>query len=435
MRATATEIVRLTGVGKTFARPGGQHLAVLEGVSLALQEGEIVGIVGRSGSGKSTLLRVIAGLTEPSTGSATYRGAPIAGPPPGVAMVFQSFALLPWLTVLGNVELGLQALGASREETRERAMEAIDLIGLDGFEQAYPRELSGGMRQRVGIARALVVHPDVLLMDEPFSALDVLTAEALRAEILELWSSGRLPTSVIVLVTHNIEEAVLMCDRVLVFASRPGRVAAEVAVDLPQPRERTDPRFGRLVERLYSELAGLTVPITPAQAGAAPPDVFRHLPHASPGVMAGLLEALADRPYSGHADLPVFAHSLRMEVDDLFPVAEALQLLGFVRLEGGDIILTTAGRRFETAEGDDRKALFAEALVGRVPLVGHILDLLQASPDHHAPYRKLLDELEEHLAPHAAEDTLRTAITWSRYAELVEYDDAAQLLGLEEEKA
>ncbi|HNR00829.1 MAG TPA: ABC transporter ATP-binding protein, partial [Trueperaceae bacterium] len=285
MRATATEIVRLTGVGKTFARPGGQHLAVLEGVSLTLQEGEIVGIVGRSGSGKSTLLRVIAGLTEPSTGSATYRGAPIAGPPPGVAMVFQSFALLPWLTVLGNVELGLQALGASREETRERAMEAIDLIGLDGFEQAYPRELSGGMRQRVGIARALVVHPDVLLMDEPFSALDVLTAEALRAEILELWSSGRLPTSVIVLVTHNIEEAVLMCDRVLVFASRPGRVAAEVAVDLPQPRERTDPRFGRLVERLYSELAGLTVPITPAQAGPAPPDVFRHLPHASPGVM------------------------------------------------------------------------------------------------------------------------------------------------------
>lgn len=432
MVVTGTEIVRLTGIGKTFTRPGGQPLAVLEGVSLTLHEGEIVGIVGRSGSGKSTLLKVIAGLSEPSAGSATYRGAPIAGPPPGVAMVFQSFALLPWSTVLGNVELGLQALGTSREETRERAMAAIDLIGLDGFEQAYPRELSGGMRQRVGIARALVVHPDVLLMDEPFSALDVLTAEALRSEILELWSSGRLPTSVIVLVTHNIEEAVLMSDRVLVFASRPGRVAAEVAIDLPQPRERTDPRFGRLVERLYSELAGLTVPAAPAPAGGA---LFRHLPHASPGVMAGLLEALADRPYSGHADLPVFAHSLRMEVDDLFPVAEALQLLGFVRLEGGDVILTGAGRRFEAAEGDDRKALFAEALVERVALVGRILDLLRASPDGRAPYAKLLGELEERLAPHAADETLRTAITWSRYAELVEYDDAAQMLGLEGQQA
>ncbi|MBX3139827.1 MAG: nitrate/sulfonate/bicarbonate ABC transporter ATP-binding protein [Trueperaceae bacterium] len=432
MEMADMEIVRLAGVGKTFARPGAQPLVVLEGVSLTLRRGEIVGIVGRSGSGKSTLLRVIAGLTQATAGSVAYRGEAVVGPPPGVAMVFQSFALLPWLTVLGNVELGLQALGASREETRARAMEAIDLIGLDGFEQAFPRELSGGMRQRVGIARALVVHPEVLLMDEPFSALDVLTAEALRGELLELWSTGRLPTSVIVLVTHNIEEAVLMCDRVLVFASRPGRVAAEVAVDLPHPRDKTDPRFGRLVERLYSELAGLTVP-----RAATPPagvqELFRHLPHASPGLMAGLIEALVERPYSGHADLPVFAHALRMEVDDLFPAAEALQLLGFVRLEGGDMIITGAGRRFEEADGDDRKALFAEALVGRVPLVAHLLEVLEAAPEHRAPYGKLLTELEQGLAPHAAEETLRTAITWSRYAELVEYDDGTRTLGLEKE--
>lgn len=255
MRATATEIVRLTGVGKTFARPGGQHLAVLEGVSLTLQEGEIVGIVGRSGSGKSTLLRVIAGLTEPSAGFATYRGAPIAGPPPGVAMVFQSFALLPWLTVLGNVELGLQALGASREETRERAMEAIDLIGLDGFEQAYPRELSGGMRQRVGIARALVVHPDVLLMDEPFSALDELTASRMRVELLALWNELRCT---VVFVTHNPLEAALLADRILVMSPGPGRIVQEIrpADVLARPRDPDDARLWELSRRAVAALRG-----------------------------------------------------------------------------------------------------------------------------------------------------------------------------------
>ncbi|MBY4871434.1 MULTISPECIES: ABC transporter ATP-binding protein, partial [Burkholderia] len=200
------------------------ELLVLDDANLSLREGEIVGLLGRSGSGKSTLLRIIAGLIEPTGGEVTYLGKPLRGPAEGVAMVFQTFALFPWLTVLQNVEAGLEALGVGARERRERALAAIDLIGLDGFENAYPRELSGGMRQRVGFARALVVDPTILLMDEPFSALDVLTAETLRTDLLDLWTQGRMPIKSVLIVTHNIEEAVFMCDRILVLSSNPGRV-------------------------------------------------------------------------------------------------------------------------------------------------------------------------------------------------------------------
>src|ERR1700758_3494704 len=211
---------------------GGEHL-VLDGVELALAEGQIVGLLGRTGSGKSTLLRLIAGLARPSSGTITYLGQPVLGPAAGIAMVFQSFALFPWLTVLENVQLGLEALGLPEAEIRQRALAAIDLIGLDGYESAYPREVAGGMRQRVGFARALVVHPIILLMDEPFSALDVLTAENLRTDLVELWGNGKLPIKGIILVTHNIEEAVLMCDRVLLMSSNPGRMGSEIKIDLP----------------------------------------------------------------------------------------------------------------------------------------------------------------------------------------------------------
>src|ERR1700759_4369430 len=246
------ELLNVEHVRRTFPRGGGEELLVLDDVNLTLKQGEIVGLLGRSGSGKSTLLRLIAGLALPQGGSLTYLGAPIEGPTQGVAMVFQSFALFPWLTVLENVQLGLEALNLPAREMRERALAAIDLIGLDGYESAYPRELSGGMRQRVGFARAVVVHPKILLMDEPFSALDVLTAENLRTDLLDLWSEGRMPIKSILMVTHNIEEAVLMCDRILVLASNPGRIAAEIRVDLPQPRNRQDPIFRQLVESIYA---------------------------------------------------------------------------------------------------------------------------------------------------------------------------------------
>src|SRR5712672_4533061 len=217
-------ILTVSGVSRGFARGSGE-VRVLADVDLSLCSGEIVGLLGRSGSGKSTLLRIIAGLIRPSGGDVIYRGQLVSGPAEGVAMVFQTFALFPWLTVLQNVEAGLEALAVPPRESRRRALSAIDLIGLDGFESAYPRELSGGMRQRVGFARALVVHPNILLMDEPFSALDVLTAETLRNDLLDLWMERRIPTKGIVIVSHNIEEAVDMADRMLIFSSDPGGIS------------------------------------------------------------------------------------------------------------------------------------------------------------------------------------------------------------------
>jgi len=253
--APATVVARMPLVKvdhlRHYYRKGGADVLVLDDVSLALEDNEIVALLGRSGCGKSTLLRIIAGLMPASAGSVKIAGTRVEGPADDVAMVFQSFALFPWLTVLENVEIGLEALGLAPDTRRKRALAAIDLIGLDGYESAFPKELSGGMRQRVGLARALVVHPKVLLMDEPFSALDVLTAETLRTDLLDLWCEGRMPISSILMVTHNIEEAVLMCDRILVFSSNPGRIVADIKVGLPQPRNRLEPKFREMVDDVY----------------------------------------------------------------------------------------------------------------------------------------------------------------------------------------
>src|ERR1700727_137150 len=288
-------LLQCTDVRKAFPKPDGAELLVLQGMNLELREGQIVGLLGRSGSGKSTLLRLIAGLSEPSAGDLQYLGKPISGPAPGIAMVFQSFALFPWLTVFENVALGLEAQRMSRSEIRKRSLAAIDLIGLDGFESAYPRELSGGMRQRVGFARALVVHPNILLMDEPFSALDVLTAETLRTDFLELWGDGKLPIKGVILVTHNIEEAVLMCDRILLFSTNPGRIISEIGVDLKQPRNRLDAQFRDLVEKIY---VAMTAPSpTPLQIGTAPAITINTvLPRVSANLLSGLIETLAAAP-------------------------------------------------------------------------------------------------------------------------------------------
>src|SRR5689334_23861052 len=261
------QLLEIHDVRKAFPKPDGNEYLVLDGVNPVVGEGEIVGLLGRSGSGKSTLLRLIAGLATPSAGTVQFQGAPLAGPARGIAMVFQSFAVFPWLTVFENVALGLEAQRVPRDEIRRRSLAAIDLIGLDGFESAYPRELSGGMRQRVGFARALVVHPNLLLMDEPFSALDVLTAETLRTDLVDLWIEGRLPIKSVLMVTHNIEEAVLMCDRILVFSSSPGRVAAEIKVDLPHPRNRLDPVFRQLVDSIYARMTQRTEPRSHVQDG------------------------------------------------------------------------------------------------------------------------------------------------------------------------
>jgi len=349
-------------------------------------------------------------------------------------MVFQSFALFPWLTVLGNVELGLQAQGVPEAEAHKRALGAIDIIGLDGFESAYPRELSGGMRQRVGFARALVVHPNIMLMGEPFSALDVLTAETLRTDFIDLWTEGKLPIKGVILVTHNIEEAVLMCDRVLVFSNNPGRVVSDVRIDLPQPRDRLDPRFRALVDRLYVELTARPLPQSRA---AERPDrmpgigIGTVLPRVSSNLLSGLMETLAAQPFNGHADLPVLASELTMEADELFPVVEQLQMLRFAEVEGGDIRLTEEGKRFAGAGLDERKQLFARHLLCYVSLAAHIRRVLDERPSHTAPWSRFSDELEDHMSEEAAEQTLRAVISLGRYAETFAYDDERQVFSLE----
>jgi NitT/TauT family transport system ATP-binding protein len=431
---STTALLDIHDLRQSFPRAdGGEHL-VLDGVELQLVQGQIVGLLGRTGSGKSTLLRLIAGLAQPSAGTITYLGEPVVAPAAGIAMVFQSFALFPWLTVLENVQLGLEALALPEPEIRRRALAAIDLIGLDGYESAYPRELSGGMRQRVGFARALVVHPNILLMDEPFSALDVLTAETLRTDFLDLWGEGKLPIKGVILVTHNIEEAVLMCDRILLFSTNPGHIIREISVDLRQPRNRLDPQFRDLVEKIYVAMTARTQ--APPAGGAVAERVTgitinTILPRVSANLLSGLIETLAAPPYGGKADLPVIADELHMEADELFAVADALQMLRLAESEGGDIKLTDAGKQFAEAEMDDRKKIFQRQLLTYVPLAAHIRRVLQERANHVAPKSRFFDELEDHMTTEDAEQTLRSVIAWGRYAEAFAYDDDSGTFSLE----
>src|ERR1700678_2151916 len=427
-----TSLLDIHALRQTFPRADGGELLVLDGIDLHLAQGQIVGLLGRTGSGKSTLLRSIAGLMAPSSGTITYLGRPVTAPPPGIAMVFQGFALFPWLTVLENVQLGLEALGLPEPEIRKRALAAIDLIGLDGYESAFPRELSGGMRQRVGFARALVVHPNILLMDEPFSALDVLTAETLRTDFLDLWAEGRMPIKGVILVTHNIEEAVLMCDRVLVFGSNPGRILSEIKVTLPQPRNRLDPSFRELVERIYVEMTARPAGGAPGRKENFPGlGIGSVLPHVSSNVLAGLMEAVAAAPFNGKADLPEIASDLTMEIDELFPVAETLQMLRFAELEGGDLKLTEDGMAFAHGALDERKRIFTRHLLSYVPLAAHIRRVLDERASHSARKSRFIDELEDFMSEEAAEQSLRAIVSWGRYAEAFAYDDENAMFSLE----
>jgi NitT/TauT family transport system ATP-binding protein len=419
-------------VCKTYETAESPGRLVLDHVDFALREGEIVAILGKSGSGKSTFLRVLAGLTPPSEGHVAYRGNRVEGPAHGIAMVFQTFALFPWLTVLGNVELGLEAQGVPRAERRHRALQAIDLIGLDGFESAYPKELSGGMRQRVGFARALVVNPDVLLLDEPFSALDVLTAETLSGDLMDLWIERRVPTKGIILVSHNIEEAVSIADRIIVFGSDPGHIRAEIPVPLPRPRDVTSPRFRQIVDEVYALLT--TVPgREPGKRGlrAEPLGIGYRLPAASIQQLVGLLDALSGEPYEGRADLPHLAESEHIEDEALFVLIEALQLLGFAQVGGGDIWSTALGRAFAEADLQRRKQIFAEQLVNNIPLAAHIRKVLDERPWHSAHEGRFLAELEDHLSEEEAQQVMETVINWGRYSELFAYDYDRGVLSLE----
>ena len=424
-------LLEIRGVRQAYHKDSAADLVVLDNVDLQLRPGEIVGLLGRSGSGKSTLLRIISGLLSPTSGDVIWRGEKLTGPAPGVAMVFQSFALFPWLTVDENVELGLEAQGVGKVERAERAEAAIDLIGLGGYESAYPKELSGGMRQRVGLARALVVHPDLLLMDEPFSALDVLTAETLRTDLIDLWSEGKLPVKSMLMVTHNIEEAVLMCDRILVFSSNPGRVATELPVRFPHPRNRLDPAFRKVVDDIYAVMTRRPAPRASSALSAT--EAVRIHPVSS-NLLAGLLEVLAGAPYNGRADLPALAGPLQLELDDLLPIGDGLQLLGMGVLEEGDLRITESGRKFVEADTDDRKQMFAAALRANVPLAAQIRRVLDDRPGHRASAVRFRDELEDTMSPDYADETLLAVISWGRFAELYSYDEEADQFFLDNEE-
>jgi NitT/TauT family transport system ATP-binding protein len=420
-------IIEAKNVEKYFEQPDGNRIEVIAPTDLAVYPGSVVALLGPSGSGKSTLLRMLTGLAQPSAGQVLWHGKPLDGEIPNVAIVFQSFALFPWLTVIENVEAPLVARGIGAIERHQRALRMLDTVGLDGFEAAYPKELSGGMKQRVGFARAMVVQPEVLFMDEPFSALDVLTAENLRGELLELWLSKKMPISTIFIVTHNIEEAVLLADRVIVLGRDPGRIRADFAVPLAQPRQRKSKQFIQYVDYIY------TVMTQPEAEVAAPPKQLPErrtrprtarkrvmLPHAKPGGIAGLLELLIDR--GGQDDVYQLAERLRLDVDDLLPITEAAALLGFVTLRQGDVAITENGKAFAEADILTRKVRFREAVVNHVPIFQQIDQTLHAKADHEIPVEFFEDLLDEHFSEKEVQRQLGTILEWGRYAEIFDYD-------------
>jgi NitT/TauT family transport system ATP-binding protein len=422
-------IIRAEEIEKYYSQPSENRIQVISPTNLSIVAGEIVALLGPSGSGKSTMLRMLAGLSTPTAGKVFWHEKPISEVEINVSIVFQSFALFPWLTVQQNVEAPLQARGINAAERRERSLRMLDTVGLDGFEAAYPKELSGGMRQRVGFARALVVEPEVLFMDEPFSALDVLTAENLRSELLELWQKKTMPTKSVFLVTHNIEEAVLLADRIIVLGRNPGHIRTDFRVQLPQPRDRKSEPFTQLVDYIYKVLT------RPDIIPAAAPDAstgepvrdqrqmhYQMLPHARPGGIAGLLEMVIDK--GGKDDIYRLADDLAFEIDDLFPIVDAAQLLGFLTIEEGDAVITPEGSAFANSEILEQKQLFRKAATEHVLLLRQITRALDTKSDHSVPEEFFLDMLDEQFSDEECHKQLDTAVTWGRYAELFDFDSA-----------
>ena len=419
-------IIRAAQIEKYYAQPSQNRIQVISATDLEIVPGEILALLGPSGSGKSTMLRMLTGLSRPSAGQVFWHGKPIGDTEINVSIVFQSFALFPWLTVLENVEAPLQARGVAPDERRERSLHMLDVVGLDGFQAAYPKELSGGMRQRVGFARALVVEPEVLFMDEPFSALDVLTAENLRSELLELWANKTMPTKAVFIVTHNIEEAVLLADRIIVLGRNPGHIRTDFRVQLAQPRDRKSEPFTQLVDYIYKVLTRPDAPaeVPDQQAGRKPRDQrqmhYQMLPHARPGGMAGLLELLLDK--GGRDDIYRLADDLAFEIDDLLPIVDAAQLLGFLKIDEGDAAITESGTEFANSEILRQKELFREAAVNNILLLRQIRRALETKSDHTVPEEFFLDMLDEQFSEEESQRQMETAVAWGRYAELFDFD-------------
>jgi len=428
-------------IGKYFAA---DRTPVLEDVTVELKPGEFVALLGPSGSGKSTLLRILAGLTPPSQGDVLVHGSALDGVNPYVAIVFQSFALFPWLNVQQNVELGLLPLGLSDQDRRARALKAIDLIGLDGFEEAFPKELSGGMRQRVGFARALVVQPEILFLDEPFSALDVLTAENLRTELQELWTERAIPTRAILMVTHNVDEAVSLADRILIFGANPGRIRVELQGVPIADRRRKTPLRAQLVDTIYQVMTNPELDATAlvaqyrARGVVARPHAdsgrrrrYQVLPDVSTDDLIGLVQYLAG--IGGQVDLLALERDLQMEADDLLPLIEAADLVGLADLREREVIVTPLGRRFAEAPVDEQKSIFRRAALQHISLIRFIMRELETSPSHTADAEDILDELRHSFTGEEAQRQFETAVEWGRYAEAFTYDDTSGEIKLDEE--
>jgi NitT/TauT family transport system ATP-binding protein len=424
-------IIEARRISKGFERPAGGQVRVIAPTDLSLEPGAIVALLGPSGSGKSTLLRILSGLTPPSGGEVFWHGEPLAESRPNVAIVFQSFALFPWLSVQDNVEVPLLARGMKHAERHLRAFQTLGSVGLKGFETAYPKDLSGGMRQRVGFARALVVEPEILFMDEPFSALDVLTAENLRGELMELWLEKRIPTRSIFLVTHNIEEAVLLADRILVLGRNPARIRADFRIPLPRPRDRRSDAFLLYVDYIYKLITQPQLePGPPSTAVPAAKPRYQMLPHARPGAIAGLLELLNDR--GGKQDLYRVAEELRMEVDDLLPILEGATLLAYAKAERGDVEITPAGKAFAEADISTRKQLFREAALAHVELIQQISGALAGKSDHAMPLDFFRGILEEYFPATEVQRQIDTALNWARYGDVFHYDSDSDRLSLDD---
>ncbi|MFY9645394.1 MAG: nitrate/sulfonate/bicarbonate ABC transporter ATP-binding protein [Terriglobales bacterium] len=434
MTEPAEPIIRAQAVEKFYLQPDGNRIEVIAPVDLNVEPGKIITLLGPSGCGKSTLLRILTGLSKPSSGEVLWHGVPITSGNAGAAIVFQSFALFPWLTVLDNVEAPLEARGVPALERHKRALRILDTVGLDGFESAYPKELSGGMKQRVGFARALVVEPEVLFMDEPFSALDVLTAENLRNELLELWLSKKMPTSAIFIVTHNIEEAVLLADRVIVLGRNPARVRADFPIELQHPRDRKSERFVELVDYIYKIMTqpdlALAAPSATATAQKPARQKYQMIPHARVGGIAGLLELLQDR--GGKEDLYRLAEDLIMDAEDLLPIIEASVVLGFSTLREGDVEISAEGTRFAEADILTRKMLFRQAALNHVVILQQIDSILHAKSDHSISEEFFYDILDEHFSEDEVQRQFDTAMNWGRYAEIFDFDRESHRLILAE---
>jgi len=432
--AAVEPIIEARKLEKFYPQPDGNRIQVIAPTDIAIYPGQIIALLGPSGCGKSTMLRMLTGLSPASGGQVYWHGQPVQGEAPNVSIVFQSFALFPWLTVIENVEAPLEARGLAEFERHKRALRIIDAVGLDGFESAYPKELSGGMKQRVGVARALVVEPEVLFMDEPFSALDVLTAETLRGELLELWQGKKIPTRAIFIVTHNIEEAVILADRIIVLGRNPAHIHAEFNVELAHPRDHKDPRFVELVDLIYRALTRQdhAVPMTTGTTGTEGTSRRAQimLPHTRPGGLAGLLEILVDQ--GGRADLHVLADELSLEVDALLPSVDTAVLLGMLKLEEGDALITPDGMAFAGADIQGRKAIFRKAVLTNIPLFRQMEQSLKAKADRTLPAEFFQDLLDEHFSQDEAGRQLETAIQWGRYAEIFDYDAATGKLTLTE---